>query len=223
MERVGALVQVGLIETIRVRDGRIPWLGRHLARVRGAIAALEMVEPLDDLDYLVRLTAGPGDRVVRLELRDGHAEVTTRDVNAEQSPAIVVSDEIHRSYAHKTTQREQFGRALANARRIGAQDALLLTANGLVAEGTAWNLFWWDGTALCTPADALGILPGLGRRRVMELTTVTEEQVPVAALVGRSLFLVNAVRGIVEIAMFQGARVPRDPRTAELSSSFWPD
>lgn len=223
MERVGALVQVGLIETIRARNGRIPWLGRHLARLRGAIAALEMAAPLDDLDYLVRLTAGPGDRVVRLELRDGHAEVTTRDVNAEQSPAIVVSEEIHRPYPYKTTQREQFGRALTNARRIGAHDALLLTANGLVAEGTAWNLFWWDGTALCTPADALGILPGLGRRRVMELTTVREEQVPVAGLAGRSLFLVNAVRGIVEIAMFQGARVPRDPRTAELSSRFWPD
>jgi len=219
----GAPVQAGLIETIRARDGRIPWLGRHVARLRAASAALDLVEPADDLDDLVRLTAGSGDRVVRLELRDGRAEVTTRDVNADQAPAIVVSDEVHRPYPHKTTRREQFGRALASARRIGAQDALLVTANGSVAEGTAWNLFWWDGPALCTPAAELGILPGLGRSRVMELTTVREEQVPVAALAGRSLFLVNAVRGIVEIGMLQGMRVPRDPRTAELSSAFWPD
>ena len=220
----GAPVQVGLIETIRARDGRIPWLGRHVARLRAASAALDMVEPVDDLDDLVRLTAGSGDRVVRLELRDGRAEVTTREVNPDQAPAIVVSDEVHRPYPHKTTRREPFGRALASARRIGAQDALLVTANGSVAEGTAWNLFWWDGTggALCTPAAELGILPGLGRSRVMELTTVREEQVPVAALAGRSLFLVNAVRGIVEIGMLQGVRVSRDPRTAELSSSFWP-
>ncbi|HYU28332.1 MAG TPA: aminotransferase class IV, partial [Gemmatimonadales bacterium] len=195
----GAPVQVGLIETIRARDGRIPWLGRHVARLRAASAALDLVEPVGGLEDLVRLTAGLGDRVVRLELRDGRADVTTRDVNADQAPAIVVAEEVHRPYPHKTTRREQFGRALASARRIGAQDALLVTPNGSVAEGTAWNLFWWDGPALCTPAAELGILPGLGRSRVMELTTVREEQVPVAALAGRSLFLVNAVRGVVEI------------------------
>ncbi len=219
----GAPVQVGLIETIRVRDGRIPWLGRHVARLRAASAALDLVEPVDGLEDVVRLAAGSGDHVVRLELRDGRAAVTTRDVNADQAPAIVVAEEAHRPYPHKTTRREQFGRALGSARRIGAQDALLVTAKGSVAEGTAWNLFWWDGPVLCTPAAELGILPGLGRSRVMELTTVREDQVPVAALAGRSLFLVNAVRGIVAIDSLQGLRGPRDPRTAELSSSFWPD
>src|SRR6266566_4590183 len=111
-----------------------------------------------------------------------------------------------------------------SAPTVSPQDnAPRVTAKGSVAEGTAWNLFWWDGPVLCTPAAELGILPGLGRSRVMELTTVREDQVPVAALAGRSLFLVNAVRGIVAIDSLQGLRGPRDPRTAELSSSFWPD
>jgi len=57
----------------------------------------------------------------------------------------------------------------------------------------------------------------------MELADATERQVPVAGLVGRSLFLVNAVRGIVEIAGFEGAPVRRDPRTTELAQRFWPD
>jgi len=57
----------------------------------------------------------------------------------------------------------------------------------------------------------------------MELTDVKEERVPVVALAGRSLFIVNAVRGIVEVGVFDGAPVPRDPRTAELSFAFWPD
>src|SRR6267378_2183714 len=223
MTRVGAPVQAGLIETIRVREGRIPWLGRHIGRLRAASAALEMVEPADDLEDLVRLTAGAGERVVRLELRDGRTEVTTRDVSPEQSPAIVVSDEVHRPYPYKTTRREQFGRALANARRIGAHDALLVTANGSVAEGTTWNLFWWENGSLCTPAADLGIFPGLGRTRIMEMSDVKEERVPVAALAGHSLFIANAVRGIVEIAVLEGASVPRDPRTTELSSAFWPD
>jgi para-aminobenzoate synthetase/4-amino-4-deoxychorismate lyase len=220
---VGALVEIGLIETIRARNGRVPWLARHLGRLYSTIAALGLSDPVDDVGDLVRVAVGPGDRVVRLELRGGHAEITTREVSKERAPAVIVSDVRHEPYPHKTTRREQFGRALAGARRRRADDALLITAEGYVAEGTAWSLFWWDGTRLCTPARALGILPGLGRRRVMELTDVVEEQVPVSALAGKSLFLVNAVRGIVEIGSLQGAPVPGDLRTAELSSSFWPD
>jgi branched-subunit amino acid aminotransferase/4-amino-4-deoxychorismate lyase len=220
---VGELVAVGLIETMRVRGGRLPWLGRHLARLRASVAALGVAGPPDDLADLARLAAGTGNRVVRLELRDGHVEVTTRDTSTAQGVAVVISDEPYRPYPHKTTQREQFGRSLANARRRGAHDALLVTADGYVAEGTSWNLFWWDKGTLYTPAAELGVLPGIGRGRVIELTGAKEARVPVSALAGRSLFLVNAVRGVVEIASLQGTPVPSDPRMTELSSAFWPD
>ena len=223
MPRVEAPVQIGLIETMRAREGRVPWLGRHLARLRASLAALGAPEPSDDLAELVRFAVGQSDRVVRLQLTDGHVEIATRAVNAEQSISVVVAGEVHQPYPHKTTRREQFGRALANARRIGASDAVLVTADGFVAEGTAWNLFWWENGSLCTPAADLGILPGLGRTRIMEMTGVKEERVPIAALAGRSLFIANAVRGIVEISVFDGASVPRDTRTAELASAFWPD
>jgi branched-subunit amino acid aminotransferase/4-amino-4-deoxychorismate lyase len=219
----GAPVQIGLIETMRVKEGRVPWLGRHLARLKASLAALGAPEPSGDLAELVRLAAGTGDRVVRLQLIAGHPEITTRDVSAQQPLNVVVAGEVHQPYPHKTTRREQFGRALADARRVGAHDAVLVSADGFVAEGTAWNLFWWDDGSLCTPAQDLGILPGLGRQRVMELTDVKEARVPVAALTGRSLFLTNAVRGIVEIGVFAGTPVPRDPRTAELAARFWPD
>jgi len=222
MPRVGAPVHIGLIETMRAKDGRLPWLARHVARLRASLAALGAPELPDALADLVRFAAGPGDRVVRLQVTDGLAEISTREVNAEQGINVMVAHDVHHPYPHKTTRRDQFGRALANARRAGANDALLVTADGFVAEGTAWNLFWWENGDLCTPAAELGILPGLGRKRIMELIAVKEERVPVAALAGRSLFLVNAVRGIVEIAAFGDARVPRDARTAELASRFWP-
>ena len=222
----GGLIRIGLIETIRARGGRgerLPWLGRHLERLRASAAALGLAPPPNGLDQLIRMSVGSGDRVVRVELRDGSAEIGTRDISDERSLSVIVSHEIHEPYPHKTTQREPFGRALSRARREGASDAILVTAAGFVAEGTAWNLFWWDNGALSTPAADLGILPGVGRQRVMELTPVREEQVPPAALKGHSLFLVNSVRGIVEIGAFEGLGVPADPRTAELSASFWPD
>jgi branched-subunit amino acid aminotransferase/4-amino-4-deoxychorismate lyase len=222
MPRVGAPVQIGLIETMRAREGRVPWLGRHLARLRASLAALGAPEPSDDLADLVRFAVGHGDRAVRLQLTDGHVEIATREVNAEQSISVVVADEVYHPYPHKTTRREQFARAFANARRAGAHDAVLVTADGFIAEGTAWNLFWWENGSLCTPAADLGILPGLGRERIMEMTDVKEERVRVAALAGHSLFIANAVRGIVEVGVFDGSPVPGDARTGELASGFWP-
>ncbi|HET8712330.1 MAG TPA: aminotransferase class IV [Gemmatimonadales bacterium] len=223
MHRVEATVGVGLIETMRSREGRLPWLGRHLARMRASVATLGLASPPEDIADLARIAAGPGERVVRLELCDGRLEVSTRDVLEQRPLAVAVSDESYRPYPHKTTQREQFGRSFANARRTDMDDALLVTPEGFVAEGTAWSVFWWDNGTLYTPTVELGILPGIGRRRIMELAGVQEARARVEELEGRSMFLVNAVRGVVEIGRFQGEPVPRDPRTAELSASFWPD
>lgn len=223
MVRVGR--GLGLIETMRVREGRIPWLDRHLARLEASLAALDLPPPREDLAAPAHAAAGSGDRVVRLEVRDGRVAVTTREVPREGGgpPAVIVTSEPHVPYPHKTTARESFERALAAAQQAGADDGLLVTAAGFVAEGTTWNLFWWDGEGLCTPAADLGILPGVGRARVMELEAVREVRVVVEGLVGRSLFLVNAVRGIVEVRSFQGKAVQGDARTAELSRRFWPD
>lgn len=217
----------GLIETMRARGGagRLPLLERHLVRLRRSLSALSLPAPDADLAALVRAAAraGPGDRVVRLEVRDGLSTVTTRDVPPVTPPAVIVAVEPHAPYPHKTTERGVFDRALAEAHRAGADDALLVTPAGYLAEGTTWTLFWWEGDRLCTPAADLGILPGLGRARVMELAEVSEERVPLVAFAGRSLFLVNAVRGIVQISSFRGRDVPLDARTVELSRRFWPD
>lgn len=221
--RVGS--GVGLIETMRSRNGRVPFLDRHLGRLWASLTTLGVPAPHEDLKALASLAAATNDGVIRLEVRGGAAELTTRALNGDRYPAIVVASEPHAPYRHKTTERESFGRAFAGARRVGADDALLVTRDGRIAEGTAWSLFWWDrtGDSLCTPAADLGILPGVGRARVMELTETQEVRLPVSALAGRSLFLVNAVRGIVPIGTFQGRVVPRDPRTPELSRRFWPD
>jgi branched-subunit amino acid aminotransferase/4-amino-4-deoxychorismate lyase len=215
----------GLIETMRARDGRIPLLEAHLARLQASLAALGLPAPAADLRALARAAAATGNRVVRLEVRDGRPSVTTHDVPSGTPPAVIVAVEPHASYVHKTTDRAVFDRALAEARRAGADDALLVTRAGYVAEGTTWTLFWWEGAGdrLCTPSLDLGILPGVGRARVMQLARVEEVQVRVAELAALSYFLVNAVRGIVPISAFRGREVSLHARTAELSQRFWPD
>ena len=137
---------------------------------------------------------------------------------------VITASERHQPYLYKTTERDPFLDAAQEAEAADADDALLLTREGWVAEGTVWTVFWWDGDALRTPALELGILPGIGRARLLQVAPRVEQgRYAETALAGKSLFLTNAVRGVVPIAMLDGASVPPDPRSAELARRFWPE
>jgi branched-chain amino acid aminotransferase len=212
----------GLIETMRVRDGRIPFLDRHLTRLARSLSELGLPQPKQDVRKLATPFSATDDAVLRVEVLDGRASVTVRELPALDPPAVITASEPHHPYPHKTTDRDCFTDAAEEAEVAEADDALLVTHEGWVAEGTTWNLFWWDSDSLRTPALDLGILPGVGRARVMELERVVEGRYPRGALDVKSLFLTNAVRGVVPIASLDGAAVPMHPHTAELARRFWP-
>lgn len=214
----------GLIETMRVRDGRIPLLARHVARLEQSLRELGQPAPERDVAVLVRPFAGMGEAVLRVEVCDARTSVTVRELPALAPPRVITAAQPHRPYPHKTTDRACFNAASAQAERAGVDDALLLTPEGLVAEGTVWNVFWWEGGRLRTPGLELGILPGIARARVLELVDHAEQgRYPRDALAGKSLFLTNAVRGVIPLGTLDGAVVPADPRTVELAGRFWPE
>jgi len=105
----------GLIETMRVRDGRIPFLERHLARLGRSLGELGLPKPSQDVAALVRPFAGTGDAVLRVEVRDGRASVTVRDLPALGPPAVITASEPHEPYPHKTTERDRFDEAATEA------------------------------------------------------------------------------------------------------------
>jgi branched-subunit amino acid aminotransferase/4-amino-4-deoxychorismate lyase len=136
---------------------------------------------------------------------------------------LVTSKVAHHSYPYKTTDRAQFDRALDAARVAGAEDALLLTPGGFVAETAIWSVLWWEDQQLCAPAYDLGILPGVGRARLTELAGLVEERHSAPRDLARcSIFLVNAVRGVVAVASLDGTPVPPSSRTEALARQFWP-
>lgn len=213
--------RLGLIETMRVREGRIPFLDRHLARLARSLAELELPAPDEEVAALVRPHAEADDAVVRVEVRDGRASVMVRPVPALEPPRLLTASVAHEGYRHKTTERDMFERAAAEAWAAGADDALLLTRGRLVAEATVWTVYWWEGATLRTPALGLRILPGVARAHIADLAPVVEGWWPRDVLAGRSLFLANAVRGIVPVAELDGTPVPAERRTAELERRFW--
>ncbi|HVH67072.1 MAG TPA: aminotransferase class IV [Gemmatimonadales bacterium] len=214
----------GLIETMRVREGRIPFLERHCARLARSLAALGLPSPSRDVAALVAPFADCGEAVLRVVVEAGRASVTVREVPKLEPPKVITASGIHPGYPHKTTERAAFVSAAEEAIAAGADDALLRSGDGWVTEGTVWNVFWWDGDELRTPSLELGILPGIGRARVLEIgpRAAREGRYRQAALTGRSLFLTNAVRGVVPIAALDGQSVPAHPGTQELMARFWP-
>ena len=82
----------GLIETLRVRDGRIPFLERHLARLERSRHELGLAKSAQDLTALVTPFAAIGDAVLRLEVRDGRASVTVRATPPLKAPTVITNE-----------------------------------------------------------------------------------------------------------------------------------
>jgi branched-chain amino acid aminotransferase len=59
--------------------------------------------------------------------------------------------------------------ARLEADEAGADDALLLSPTGEIAEGTTWNVFWRTGQTLHTPDPRVGLLAGATRGLVLDI------------------------------------------------------
>ncbi len=205
-----------LIETIRLRAGRAPLWPYHLDRLQASCRILQLLAPV------LEPPSGGADRALRLELGAAGPIWSERPVGSLEPVALITSAVVHQPYRHKTTDRGQFDAALAEARSRSADDGVLLTPDGWVAEAAIWSLFWWEGEQLCTPALELGVLPGVARARLAALHGgVAERRVRVADLPRQGLFVANAVRGVVPVASLDGESGADAPATAYLRTRFW--
>ena len=99
---------------------------------------------------------------------------------------------------HKTSERAFYEEALGVARGMDADEALLVRDDGLVTEGSFTNIFVrGDDGILLTPPTALGLLPGVLRRSLIDAGKAREAELTLADLEGGFL-LGNSVRGLVE-------------------------
>jgi branched-subunit amino acid aminotransferase/4-amino-4-deoxychorismate lyase len=207
-----------LIETIRIRNGVAPLWYLHLRRLAVSCKALGIPLPGE----LPPPEGGP-DRVYRMQVGMRGVQVTERLVDTASGVKLIISRVAHHSYPYKTTDRAQFDRALDTARGAEADDALLLTPGGFIAETAICSVLWWEHGRLCGPAFDLGVLPGVGRARLTELVGQVEERHSTWNDIRElSPFLVNSIRGLVQITSVQDEPVRRASETDALAARFWP-
>lgn len=207
-----------LIETIRVRNGVAPLWYLHMRRLSESCRTLGVPFPLR-----FDVPSGGPDRVVKLEVGPNGVTVTERALELSTSVRLATVRTLHPAYPHKTAVRDAFLRAREEAAAAGADDALLLTKQGMVAECGIWSLFWWEGRRVAGPPLGLGVLRGIARMRIEELQgPLVEQTLTRSQLGGRALFVANAVRGVVPVVALDGVATPKSPHLEALAAHFWP-
>lgn len=200
------LPRFDLIETMRFtpEDG-IPLLELHLERLRESTQALGFAYDRHALRNAIQALCFDAERPSKLRLvaaRSGAFSLELMDLPPDlPKPALcgvlplpVASSD--RRLRHKTTDRDFYARGLAVAQAAGADEALFLRDDGLVTEGCFTNVFVARGGMLLTPPAALGLLPGVLRRSLIEAGGAREAELTLDDLADGFL-IGNALRGLI--------------------------
>lgn len=119
--------------------------------------------------------------------------------------------------------------AMAQAKEQGAEEALVLNGEGLVAEGCTSNVFLVKEGVLITPPESLGILLGITRHHVLALATelgirCVERAFSTAELAGADeAFITSSIRELVPVVRVDDAVVAGGkpgPVTLRLIAAF---
>ncbi len=189
----------GIFETLKIADGVVWYLDRHLQRMRESAITVGITFPEDGEQWIARVL----QRVEEFAIRDATLRITlTRGINettglrydvtapptvivtayaAPQLPATLYSKGISARVATnrrndrssvsriKTTSYAESLSAFLEAQASGYEDAIFLNTRDFVAEATASNVFVSLNGIVVTPSILHGALPGITRAIVMDI------------------------------------------------------
>lgn len=245
----GARDGEGLLETIRIVGGEPFQWERHTERL--VLSAAELGFPVPPApatlrDGLAQLLAEAGlaDAAARFTVTrgvpGGRPTRTGSWIEVESLAArlwsgtrrgAVVAICSRRPFApgplgpHKTTSRLAYHLAREEARAAGAEEALLIAADGEALEGATSNLFAVIGGEVLTTPLGSGILPGVTRRTVLERCRAlgipaSERRLTRDDLVrADELFVTNAIQWVAPLGTLDG----RSLRSCEIGGRLAED
>lgn len=234
-----ALTNYGHFTTMRVQNGRVRGLTLHLDRLTRDCAALFGVQL--DPDFVrarvASATAGAGPITARVTVSDpafslahpaGPAApqvlVTTRPAVPDRQPPLRVRSTHyvrdlpaikHTGLLGPLYERRQ-------AQLAGYDDAVFVSADGLLSEGVTWNLGFIEKDALIWPAA--DVLPGVTTTllNTAHRAPIRTEPVALTRLPAMSAaFATNAAGGIRPIAAIDGVNWPAEhPALTKLRADY---
>lgn len=216
-----------VIDSWLVDEGRVRGLGRHAARF-GAACARYPGPASEQTEVFLRAVAGElparGRWFPRVELVDTGAGTRLRMWLRPAPPRTEAvrlwtapEPDRRRLPAVKGADLDHLADLRAAAIAAGADEALLLSPEGHVLEGSTTSVVWWRGDVLCGPPPGPGLLPGITRALLAELAAgaghlVVTEQAQPADLAGVPVWTLNALHGIRPVT--EGLGRPADTDAA---------
>jgi len=209
-----ARTSFSLLETMRLEDGRVERLERHMARmaeaaryfayqwnestVHEALAAVSREHPQGTWRLRLLLSA---DGRPTIECTP-HADDARRwRVDFALEPIDSLDPFIH----HKTTRRLVYENA--KRARPDLDDVLLWNERGEVTESTIGNVVAEIDGVRYTPPVSSGLLGGTFRAEQLEAGTIRERVLTKADVASASrLWLINSVRRWVDVMLVVGGR-----------------
>jgi branched-chain amino acid aminotransferase len=194
----GFLYGDGIYETMRAYNGVVFMLEKHLERLRrsASLTKLSIPETGFITDAVCRIIEANqlSDAYVRVTVSRGKGPIGL-DPDLCKEPTFVVIAEHFREYpGHLYSNgvklviaktRKNLVSAInprikslnflnnifakMEAKERGAYEAIMLNADGVVAEGTVCNIFFVKDNVLCTPSSEVGVLDGITRELVIGL------------------------------------------------------
>lgn len=227
----------GVFETVLVRDGQPCTIELHLGRLRHSADALELPEPdltewRKAVDEAVQLWGAEQEGVMRLVLSRGRESSPTgrstafitigpvprRALEARTNGVSVMTLQRGQSIelAHeapwlllgaKTLSYATNLAAQRFARRLGHDDAIFLSTEGRVLEGTRSTVLVVRDGALFTPPHRHGIVPGTTQRALFEVAEKAGYSCEYKPLFGADLILADGLWLLSSVAL--AARVTK--------------
>ncbi len=243
----GLLYGDGVFEGVRIACRRLFRLPDHLARLRVSARAIGLGIPWDDafLTGVLTDTArahGEDEAYARLIVTRGVGALGVDPSSCPEPGLIVIVGDIELfspeksargiALATSSLRRPPFDvldprvkslnylnnvLAKAEAKRHGADEALVLNTFGRIAETSVANLFMVGDGRILTPSPSEGALAGITRGSVLEAAgaagiTVSELALTRADLFTASeVFLTGSGAGIVPVGSLDGQPVGTDP------------
>lgn len=252
----GLTLADGVFETARLVNGRYFRLQQHLHRLAESARQLRIAIPdvdelraialeitrrnqLTDASLRITITRGRGGR--GLDSRGAGPPTviaTMAPVAADWRERAARGWTLHLAATRRPStlsvpaQIKALGRVYAllahlEAEEAGADDALLLTADGAIAEGPTWNFFWRKGDMIRTAALDGGVLEGVTRGIILDLARAEGYQTaeglwpPSDLLDADEAFASMTSVGIVPIRSLDDRIFPADDCAAILQQRYW--
>jgi para-aminobenzoate synthetase/4-amino-4-deoxychorismate lyase len=195
-----------LIETMRFTpEEGVPLLELHLERIKASAAELGFAFDRHAVRNAIQALCFEADAPARLRLMVSRGGAYSLELSPLPTPLPVPLtcavlpipvDPGDWRLRHKSSDRDFYELGLQAAQAAGADEALFLRDDGLLTEGCWTSLFVERGGKLLTPPAALGLLPGVLRRSLLETGRAVEAELTLDDL--KQGFLIgNALRGLM--------------------------